>query len=247
MIDKGMMKMQEPDFEKAYDLSYVVRLGQATQELIETINEKYGFHVHKTQEPINLREPFGAILWHRRTNMNFPVCMAAQACGMAPMDLIKMELGWAMPQENYDQIMTSLLNAYGFTPSIWLKINQKGLDYQQEKPMDLSYYLGIDVPAYYNGYRPTRIYYGQDGRISYIRQKIDVVAQRFANGKELPRQIIWKDGRVFPVDKIDVAQESARLKSGGIGTRFSCWFRGQQRNICYQTPGRWFVETPRFA
>ena len=246
------MKMMEAKnemdgFDYASYFDRLNRLSQMTQEMIDLINEKYGFHVHMTQAPIDLREPFGAILWHRRTNMNFPLCVAAELCKIDIMDMIKMELGWAMPQENFDEIMMHLMSIYGITPSIWFKIRQKGREYQKEKPMDLSYYLGIDLPAYYNAYRPAKIYGEQNGPLSYVRHSIDVVAQRFSNGKALPKQIIWKDGRVFPIDKIDVAQESARLETGGIGTRFSCWFKGQQRNICYETQGQWFVESPVFA
>ena len=123
----------------------------------------------------------------------------------------------------------------------------KGRQYQQEKPMDLSYYLGLDLPAYYRAYRPAKVYGKSNSPLSYIRNRIKVIAQRFSNGKELPRQVIWEDGRVFTIDKIDVAQEAARLKTGGIGTRFSCWFNGQQRNVCFQTQGQWFVETPCYT
>ena len=241
-----VMKMKKPYTEMDY-INDLANLFKQTQYLIDLVNEKNGFHAHMTEEPVNLQEPFGAILWHRRTSMNFPLCIAANMCEIDIMDMIKMELGWAMPQENYDEIMQVLMVIYGLTPDVWLKIRQKGRDYQREKPMDLSYYLGIDLPAYYNAYRPAKIYGRQNGPRSYIRHSIDVVAKRFSNGTELPQQIIWKDGRVFPVEKIDVAQESARLKTGGIGTRFSCWFKGQQRNICYQTQGKWFVETPCFT
>ncbi len=235
---------------KYTDVDYINYLAQHlenTQHLLDLINEKNGFNTHMTQEPVDLQEPFGAILWHRRTNMNFPLCVAANMCEIDILDMIKMEMGWAMPRENYDRVMETLLIIYGLMPDVWLQIRQKGLDYQDEKPMDLSYYLGIDLPAYFNAYRPAKVYGKQNSPLSYIRHRIDVVAQRFSNGKELPRQVIWKDGRVFPVDKIDVAQEAARLKTGGIGTRFSCWFKGRQRNICYQTQGQWFVETPCFS
>ena len=241
-----VMKMKKPYTEMDY-INDLAGLFKRTQHLIDLVNEKNGFHAHMTEEPVNLQEPFGAILWHRRTSMNFPLCIAANMCEIDIMDMIKMELGWAMPQENYEHVMQVLMLIYGLAPDVWLQIRQKGRDYQREKPMDLSYYLGIDLPAYYNAYRPIKIYGRQNGPLSYIRHSIDVVAKRFSNGTELPQQIIWKDGRVFPVEKIDVAQESARLKTGGIGTRFSCWFKGQQRNICYQTQGKWFVETPCFT
>ena len=238
------MKTQYSEADYINDLA---RHFENTQYLLDLINEKNGFQAHMTEEPIDLQEPFGAILWHRRTSMDFPLCVAANMCEIDILDMIKMEMGWAMPQENYDHVMETLLVIYGLVPEVWVQIREKGRDYQNEKPMDLSYYLGIDLPSYFNAYRPAKKYGKQNNPLSYIRHSIEVVAQRFSNGKELPRQVIWTDGRVFPVEKIDVAQEAARLKTGGIGTRFSCWFKGQQRNICFQKQGQWFVETPCFT
>ncbi len=234
-------------YSEADYFNALARHLENTQHLLDLINEKNGFQAHMTQEPVDLQEPFGAILWHRRTNMNFPLCVAANMCEIDILDMIKMEMGWTVPQENYDYVMETLLIIYGFMPDIWKKIKQKGVEYQREKPMDLSCYLGIDLPAYFNAYRPAKIYGKQSNALSYIRHRINVVAKQFSDGKELPRQVIWTDGRVFPIDKIDAAQEAARLKTGGIGTRFSCWIKGQQRSICYQTQGQWFVETPCFA
>ena len=236
--------------EKYSEIDYVddlVQLLEKTQYLLDLVNERNGIHAHMTREPVDLREPFGAILWHRRTSMDYPLCIAAQMCEMGVKDMVKMEMGWVMPQDNYDHVMDTLQVIYGFMPDVCRQIRKKGREYQREKPMDLSYYLGIDLPEYYSAYRPAKIYGKQKTPLSYIRQSVDVVARHFSNGKELPHQVIWNDGRVFPVDKIDAAQESARLKTGGIGTRFSCWFKGQQRDICYQTQGQWFVETPSFT
>ena len=53
--------------------------------------------------------------------------------------------------------------------------------------------------------------------------------------------------RVYQETNIDSAQERASFETGGIGTRFSCWFCGKQRFIGYENPGEWFVETPKYA
>ena len=218
-----------------------------TQHLLDLVNENNDFNAHLSTEPVNLSEPFGAILWHRRQSMDYPLCVASSMCQIDMMDMIKIELGWAMPKENYKQIMETLYIIYGFTPREWEKLYQKGIDYQNEKPMDLSYYLGIDLPDYFKSYRPADIYGMAAQPLSYIRRSIEVVTQKFTNGVELPKKVIWNDGRVFSIDKIDIAQEAARFKTGGVGTRFSCWLKGQQRNICFENRGRWFVETPRYA
>lgn len=218
-----------------------------TQHLLDLVNAGNGFHTHLATEPINLAEPFGAVLWHRRQSMDYPLCVASNMCQIDMMDMVKMELGWAMPKENYEQIMEPLYIIYGFTPREWKQLFQKGLDYQNEKPMDLSCYLGIDLPEYFQTYRPANISGMSTQSACFIRHGIEVITRKFSNGVELPKQIIWKDGRVFPIEKIDVAQEAARFKTGGVGTRFSCWLKGQQRNICYEKRGSWFVETPTFA
>lgn len=218
-----------------------------TKHLIDLINEKNGFDVHMSNDPVNLSEPFGAVLWHRRHSMKYPLCIAANMCQIDIWDMIKMELGWIMPKENYDEVMKTLFVIYGFTPTEWDKLYQKGLKYQNKKPMDLSYYLGVDLPEYFKAYRPANIYGMPAQPLGFIRHGIEVITQKFNNGVELPKQIVWTDGRVFSIDKIDVAQEAARFKTGGVGTRFSCWLKGQQRNICFEDRGSWFVETPRFA
>ena len=81
----------------------------------------------------------------------------------------------------------------------------------------------------------------------YIRSKIRVIAKRLSSGIEFPQCVIWSDGREFPIDKIDSAQERASFETGGVGTRFSCWLKGKQRYIGYEDPGDWFVETPCYA
>ena len=173
------MKKQYTEADYINDLA---RLLQGTQQLLDLVNEKNGFHAHLTEEPVDLQEPFGAILWHRRTNMNYPLCIAANMCDIDILDMVKMEMGWAMPQENYDHVMETLLVIYGFMPDVWLKIKQKGVEYKREKPMDLSYYLGLDLPAYYNAYRPAKIYGKQANTLSYIRHSINVVAKQFSDG-----------------------------------------------------------------
>ena len=66
-------------------------------------------------------------------------------------------------------------------------------------------------------------------------------------GIEFPVSVVWSDGRVFKIEKIDNAQKHAQFITGGTGTRFSCWLMGKQRNIGYINPGEWFVESPKYA
>ena len=59
----------------------------------------------------------------------FPLCIAASICQMDILDMVKMEMGWAMPQENYESVMEALMVAYGLMPDVWNKIRQKGKRY----------------------------------------------------------------------------------------------------------------------
>lgn len=225
----------------------VVNHLSKTQQILDAVNSRGGYHAHFCDTPINFDEPFGAILWHRRTGMDFPLCVAARMCKISIEDMIKMELGWDIPADSYDCIMRTLYTVYGFMPDEWYSLYKMGMEYQKEKPMDLSYYLDIDLPGYFMEYKPAEVYGLPKAKLSFVRHSIEVLTRKFADGMEIPKKIIWHDGKEYPIEKIDGGQQSARLKTGGIGTRFSCWIRGQQRNICFENDGEWFVETPAFA
>ena len=48
------------------------------------------------------------------------------------------------------------------------------------------------------------------------RINLDVLVEHKANGKVLPRTILWPDGRRFEIDKILDIREAPALKTGGI-------------------------------
>ena len=75
----------------------------------------------------------------------------------------------------------------------------------------------------------------------------EIMGKTLGAGIEFPVSVIWSDGRVFKIEKIDNAQKHAQFITGGTGTRFSCWLMGKQRNIGYINPGEWFVESPKYA
>ena len=72
------------------------------------------------------------------------------------------------------------------------------------------------------------------------RINLDVLVEHKANGKVLPRTILWPDGRRFEIDKILDIREAPALKTGGIGTRYLCTICGRQRAI-FEVRGLWFV------
>ena len=134
---------------------------------------------------------------------------------------------------------------YGFDPLEYFRLVKKGEEYRTQKPIDLSEYLGLELNEETLSLMPMEL---RKQRVSeYIRSKIRVIAKRLSSGIEFPQCVIWSDGREFPIDKIDSAQERASFETGGVGTRFSCWLKGKQRYIGYEDPGDWFVETPCYA
>ena len=54
------------------------------------------------------------------------------------------------------------------------------------------------------------------------RINLDVLVEHKANGKVLPRTILWPDGRRFEIDKILDIRQAPALKTGGFGTRYLC-------------------------
>ena len=206
-----------------------------------------GFHAHESAEKVDFSEPFGAILWRKRVNTGYPRCAAAALAGLSIENLIRLEMGWALPEkEKLEEVLAVMAFFYGFDPLEFFRLVKKGEEYRGQKPVDLSEYLGVELNEADLALMPPKIRKERKPE-EYVRSAVRVVCGRLASGIEFPRRVIWTDGREFPIEKIDSAQEHAPFETGGTGTRFSCWLRGRQRNIGYETPGDWFVETPRFA
>ena len=60
-------------------------------------------------------------------------------------------------------------------------------------------------------------------------------------GRIMPTAIIWEDGHKFVIDRITDVRPAASRKAGGIGTRYTCLIKGQQRYLYWEDP-KWFVE-----
>jgi hypothetical protein len=167
--------------------------------------------------------------------------------GMSIEELIRLEMGWAVPdKEKLDGILAAMSFFYGFDPLQFFRLIQLGDEYRQEMPVDLSEYLGLELSEQTLQLMP-RSLYDQRKPSFFERYKINVIGQSFDSGIEFPQCVIWSDGRIFQIEKIDSAQEHAHFATGGVGTRFSCWLNGRQRFIGYEEPGEWFVESPQYA
>ena len=70
---------------------------------------------------------------------------------------------------------------------------------------------------------------------------LDILVEHKADGKVLPKMILWPDGRRFVIDKVLEVKQAPALKVGGIGTRYLCMIGGRERAI-FEVRGLWFVE-----
>ena len=83
-----------------------------------------------------------------------------------------------------------------------------------------------------------------------VKTYVEVLARFDSSGKLIPQKIVWEDGRSYEIDRVSDIRQSAAMKVGGQGDRYTITVNGQQRylfferstNICGNTIGRWFVE-----
>lgn len=73
---------------------------------------------------------------------------------------------------------------------------------------------------------------------------IGVTSYTDPDGKIMPLSITWEDGRTFEIDRITDIRRAAS-KAGGNGTRYTCYFLGQQRYLFLEDDGRWFIEVTK--
>ena len=75
----------------------------------------------------------------------------------------------------------------------------------------------------------------------YEKAYVNVIARFQEEGRILPLQIEWEDGRVFAVDRVLEIRRAASLKAGGHGLRYTCRIAGRQTYLFLEN-NRWFVE-----
>jgi len=83
-----------------------------------------------------------------------------------------------------------------------------------------------------------------------VKTYVEVHARFDSSGKLIPEKIVWEDGRCYDIDYVTDIRQSAAMKVGGQGDRYTITVNGQQRylyferstNICGSNIGRWFVE-----
>ena len=79
---------------------------------------------------------------------------------------------------------------------------------------------------------------------------VPVKASFDADGNILPTEILWEDGRRYPIDKVLKVRQAAAMRSGGQGDRYTIMVGGKESylyferstNLTGRNLGRWFVE-----
>ena len=71
---------------------------------------------------------------------------------------------------------------------------------------------------------------------------VDVNARFTADGRLIPKEIIWSNGEKYEIDKVIAEQRRASLKAGGCGIRYTCRIMGGEHYLFYEENYRWFVE-----
>ncbi len=74
-----------------------------------------------------------------------------------------------------------------------------------------------------------------------MRKDIDVIAKMSKDGLVVPLSIVWDDGKTYEIDKVLDIRKKASLKGGGMGLRYTCNIKGQEKFI-WLDEYIWFVE-----
>jgi hypothetical protein len=83
-----------------------------------------------------------------------------------------------------------------------------------------------------------------------IKVYVPVRASFDSDGRLIPTEITWEDGRKYPIDRVTDIRQAAAMRSGGQGDRYTIWVGGQQSYLFFERSaktsgnniGRWFVE-----
>ena len=74
-----------------------------------------------------------------------------------------------------------------------------------------------------------------------IKTYVTVLVEVQPDGRKVPKEIIWKDGKHFEVTRVFNCRRAAAMKVGGIGIRYEIEINGK-RTMIWDEEGRWFVE-----
>ena len=78
-------------------------------------------------------------------------------------------------------------------------------------------------------------------KVKYVKQPVAVIVAIDRDGQVRPKKFQWKDGRLYPIDRVCKAERAASTKVGGCGIRYTIMVDGIPRFL-YDEDGKWFME-----
>ena len=78
-------------------------------------------------------------------------------------------------------------------------------------------------------------------RIEYVKQPVGVLVAIDRHGKVRPKKFLWKDDKVYKIDRVIKEERAASTKVGGCGIRYTIVVNGIPRFL-YNQDGKWFME-----
>ena len=78
-------------------------------------------------------------------------------------------------------------------------------------------------------------------KVKYVKQPVAVIVAIDRDGQVRPKKFQWKDGRLYPIDRVCKAERAASTKVGGCGIRYTIMVDGIPRFL-YDEDGKWFIE-----
>lgn len=74
-----------------------------------------------------------------------------------------------------------------------------------------------------------------------VKTYVTVLIEVQPDGRKVPKEIVWKDGKRFEVTRVFSCRRAAAMKVGGTGIRYEIEVNGR-RTMIWDEEGRWFVE-----
>ena len=78
-------------------------------------------------------------------------------------------------------------------------------------------------------------------KVKYVKLPVAVIVAIDRDGQVRPKKFQWKDGRLYPIDRVCKAERAASTKVGGCGIRYTIMVGGIPRFL-YDEDGKWFME-----
>ena len=74
-----------------------------------------------------------------------------------------------------------------------------------------------------------------------MRKNVTMIAKMDEYGFVTPLTLVWENGKHYEIDKVVDIRKKASLKGGGMGQRYTCIIKNQEKFI-WLDEYTWFVE-----